>query len=97
VKFGQFTLKSGLQSPIYIDLRQLVGYPRVLADVAAAYIPILKTLTFDRLAALPYASLPIAHAISLQSNKPMFYRVKKSKKMSLELKSKRFQSCEREW
>lgn len=79
VKFGQFTLKSGLQSPIYIDLRQLVGYPRVLADVAAAYIPILKTLTFDRLAALPYAALPITTAISLQSNLPMVYPRKEIK------------------
>lgn len=79
VKFGQFTLKSGIQSPIYIDLRQLVGYPKVLAEVAAAYIPILKTLTFDRLAALPYAALPIGAAISLQGNWPMVYPRKEVK------------------
>ncbi len=79
VKFGQFTLKSGLLSPIYIDLRQLVGYPKVLAEVAAAYLPILKTLTFDRLAALPYAALPIAAAISLQGGWPMIYPRKEVK------------------
>ncbi len=79
VKFGQFTLKSGLQSPIYIDLRQLVGFPKVLAEVAAAYIPILKQLSFDRLAALPYAALPIAAAISLQGGCPMIYPRKEVK------------------
>jgi len=79
VKFGQFTLKSGLQSPIYLDLRQLVSYPPVLEQVARAYLPILRSLAFDRLAALPYAALPIATAISLQSGWPIIYPRKEAK------------------
>jgi uridine monophosphate synthetase len=79
IKFGNFTLKSGLQSPIYIDLRQIITYPKLLADVAQAYLPILSTLQFSRLAGLPYAAIPIATAISLAGNYPMIYPRKEVK------------------
>jgi uridine monophosphate synthetase len=79
VKFGEFTLKSGLKSPIYIDLRQIITSPKLLEQIGAAYLPILKELKFDRLAGLPYAAIPIATAISLQGNYPMIYPRKEAK------------------
>jgi uridine monophosphate synthetase len=79
IKFGSFTLKSGIESPIYIDLRRLVGYPHLLVEVASAYVRILSDLKFDHLAALPYAALPIASAISLQSGWSMVYPRKEVK------------------
>ena len=79
IKFGNFTLKSGLQSPIYIDLRQIITYPKLLEQVGAAYLPLLKELKFDRIAGLPYAAIPIATAVSLQGNYPMIYPRKEVK------------------
>ena len=79
VRFGDFTLKSGLHSPIYLDLRRLISVPDLLAEVASAYQQLLADLEYDRLAALPYAALPIATAISLQGGVPMIYPRKDSK------------------
>lgn len=79
VKFGQFKLKSGQISPIYIDLRRLVGFPKLLTDVARAYSDILHNLYFDHLAALPYAAMPIATAVSLQGGWSMIYPRKEVK------------------
>jgi len=79
VKFGEFTLKSGIHSPIYIDLRRLVGYPNILERVAKLYLPLIDKLTFDRLGALPYAALPITSLISLLGKWPMIYPRKEIK------------------
>src|SRR5215216_7966206 len=79
IKFGEFTLKSGLKSPIYIDLRQIITYPKLLVEIAQAYLPLLSSLQFSRIAGLPYAAIPIATAISLAGNYPMIYPRKEIK------------------
>lgn len=80
VKFGTFTLKSGIESPIYIDLRIIVSYPQLLSDIADAFAEMMKDLKFDQIAGIPYTALPIATAISIRSNVPMIYARKEKKK-----------------
>jgi uridine monophosphate synthetase len=73
IKFGSFTLKSGLTSPIYLDLRRLISNPPILRLAARAYAELLGSLRFDRLAGLPYAALPIGTAVALEMNRPLIY------------------------
>jgi uridine monophosphate synthetase len=79
VHFGQFKLKSGSMSPIYLDLRRLVTHPPILRRVAKAYAEVLRGLQFDRLAGIPYAALPIATAIALEMNRPLIYPRREAK------------------
>ncbi|MBD2611296.1 MAG: bifunctional orotidine-5'-phosphate decarboxylase/orotate phosphoribosyltransferase [Nostoc sp. ZfuVER08] len=79
IMFGNFVQASGAVFPYYIDLRKIISNPQVFNQVLTAYEEILKKLNFDRLAGIPYGSLPTATGLALRLNCPMIFPRKEVK------------------
>jgi uridine monophosphate synthetase len=79
VKFGEFKLKSGIMSPIYLDLRLAISYPEVLKKIAGAMWEVAKSLAFDLICGVPYTAIPFATLIAAKHNIPMLMCRKEQK------------------
>jgi len=77
--FGNYVQASGAVFNYYIDLRQIISDPNLFHRVLHAYAGQLEGLMFDRIAGVPYGSLPTATGLSLQLHKPLIYPRKEVK------------------
>jgi len=83
VQFGEFTLgRTAVNSPVYINLRLLIGNPTALwkaAHVIHDELLALRSMreprvaSFDLVAGVPFGGLHIATAYSLTAKVPMIY------------------------
>lgn len=79
IKLGDFLLKSGKRSPIYIDLRTIIAYPSLLRNVATIMWQQVAHLNYKLICGVAYTALPIATCLSLHHNIPMLLCRKEQK------------------
>ncbi len=81
IKIGRFKLSSGLESNYYIDLRELVSYPRLMKSIALMIYDLAKTrYRFDVVAGIATGGIPLASFISCIHEIPMAY-IRRERKM----------------
>ena len=79
VKFGDFTLASGIKSSIYVNLRVVPSYPESFAIIIEELSKVVKKIKPDVVAGAETAGIPLAAAISLKTKIPMIYVRKRPK------------------
>lgn len=79
IQFGDFTLKSGQSSQLYLNLRKIIAYPSLLKQIAEAMWRVCEPHHFELVCGVPYTALPIATCLSLEHNLPMVMRRKEVK------------------
>jgi uridine monophosphate synthetase len=81
---GNFTLKNGNLSPIYVDLRAIISTMDLLKTIAQTAANISVNVSYDRLCGVPYGAVPLATAVALETGKPLIMVRKEIKQHGLQ-------------
>ena len=78
VKIGKFTLRNGNISRYYFDMKNLISYPKLLAEIGDLMYELIKDRC-DVICGVPMGGLPLATYISTRYGVPMIIPRKKTK------------------
>ncbi len=76
VKYGEFTLTSGKKSSYYVDIKHASTKPKILRKIAKE---MRKHVEGERIAGMELGAVPLATAVSLETDLP-FTMVRKKEK-----------------
>ena len=79
VKFGKFILSSGKESDYYVNMKMAITDPKILKTIAKIVSSQICEERIDKIAGPALGAVPIATAISLESEIPMLM-IRKAKK-----------------
>ena len=88
IKFGNFKLSSGKESPYYIDLRLVPSFPhqfrKMIKTLQNSISEKIGFENFDCVASVPTSGLVIASALAIEIVKPLIYIRQKPKEYGTE-------------
>ena len=83
IQFGEFKLKSGKTSPIYINLKNVISYPYILNTIVELLYEKIQLLDYTHILGIPYGAIPFSSVLSSKYNIPMLMMRKETKKYGL--------------
>lgn len=78
IKTGEFVLKSGESSHFYINLKEIISYPKLHKMLCDNIIQKINVNT-DLIVGTPYGAVPFASYISIEKEIPMLFLRKQPK------------------
>ncbi|XP_013165419.1 PREDICTED: uridine 5'-monophosphate synthase-like [Papilio xuthus] len=79
VRLGDIEAKLGRRTPIYFDLRVIVSHPKLMMAICRQLQTLANEIPHDILCGIPYAALPFAAVMSVNTNTPMIMMRKETK------------------
>ena len=77
LKFGAFTLPSGILTPYYVDLRLIPSFPEAFKKIVNMCVEMAKNEVgienFERIAGIPTAGIAFSSVLSYLLSKPFLY------------------------
>lgn len=83
IQFGNFTLRNGSTSPVYLDFRRLLSFPNITKLIANLFISRCPEIIKSSIIGIPLGGLNIASAIALQADVPQLLLRKEQKTYGL--------------
>lgn len=75
---GEFTLKSGIKTQKYVDLKRIISFPKLHLSVCKQIIELIHP-DADLICGTPYGAVPLVSYISITENIPMIFLRKETK------------------
>lgn len=79
IKFGRYTLKSGQESPVYLDLRVVPSKPQLFREIVEVAAETLGSLSADGVVGVATGGLVWSSTLAYRAGLPHFY-VREEKK-----------------
>lgn len=79
VQLGDIEAMDGRWTPVYFDFRIIVSHPEIMMAVAVHLQNLATEINHDILCGVPYAALPLAAVMSVNTNTPMIMKRKETK------------------